>query len=128
MPTIEPRPLVYVAGPYSYPDPITNVRRAALAGMELYRSTGVAVIIPHTSALIDLVYPMPVEDWYRFDLHQLERCDALYRLDGPSSGADDEVEHAHGLGIPVFYESGNLARGLDALRRWADQWGKGAAA
>jgi hypothetical protein len=107
-------PLVYIAGPYGS-DPVGNTRRAVEAGMGLYRS-GVAVpLIPHTSLVADLVCPMPAEDWYAYDLHLLERCDAVWRLPGESDGADAEVVHALEQDIPVFGER-------EALLKWAKEW------
>jgi hypothetical protein len=103
-------PLIYIAAPYGS-DPVGNTRRAVEAGMGLYR-LGVAVpLIPHTSLVADLVCPMPAEDWYTYDLHLLERCDAVWRLPGDSKGADAELERAVELGIPVFFDR-------DALLTW----------
>ena len=33
----------------------------------------------------------------------LEKCDAVYRIDGASKGADQDVEVAKRRGLPVFY-------------------------
>jgi hypothetical protein len=96
------KPLIYIAGPYSDPDPVLNTRRAIDAGMEVFDS-GVAVpLIPHLTLLAHLVDPRPVEQWYRLDLGQLEHCSALLRLSGESSGADKEVDRARELVLPVF--------------------------
>ncbi|MGC4050634.1 MAG: hypothetical protein QM757_14760 [Paludibaculum sp.] len=72
------------------------------------------MIVPHITITTHLVDPRPVEYWYAFDLDQLEHCDAVLRLPGPSIGADNEIEHAEGLGIPVFYDQ-------DDLVAWAHQ-------
>lgn len=107
-------PLVYIAAPYAS-DPVANTRRAIKEGMNLYL-LGVAVpLIPHTSLILDLVCPMPAEDWYAYDLHLLERCDAVWRLPGESTGADAEMVHALERDIPVFGER-------DALLAWAREW------
>ncbi len=37
------------------------------------------------------------------DFAWLESCDVVLRLDGESSGADREVEHAKNKGIKVVY-------------------------
>lgn len=97
--------LIYIAGPYTEPDPIMNVRRAVSVGMELWRTGQVAVLIPHLSMFAHLVMPQPIDEWYAFDIDQLEHCDALYRLDGASHGADMEVAFAEAQNIPVFAES-----------------------
>lgn len=114
------KPLVYVAGPYSS-DPVANTRRAIGVGMSIYDTGLSGAVVPHTSLLADFLDPRPVEDWYRFDLIQLEHCDAVYRLLGESTGADREVEHARRLDIPVFYEtSRNWLAG--ALTGWLEGW------
>lgn len=100
-------PLTYIAGPYSS-DPVANTRRAIEAGMALYATGLVVPLIPHLSLLLDLVCPMSVADWYAYDLHLLERCDAVLRLPGESTGADAEVVHALERGIPVFGERAAL--------------------
>ena len=46
------------------------------------------------------------------DLAWIERCDALLRMPGESSGADREVEHARAHSVPVFHSRG-------ALYQWA---------
>lgn len=98
----ERKPLVYIAGPYTNPDPVENTHRAIKAGMEVWE-WGLAVpIIPHLSLLAHVVQPRGVDYWYDLDLAQLDHCDALVRLPGESTGADREVEHAKARGIPCF--------------------------
>jgi hypothetical protein len=115
------RPLVYIAGPYTHPDPVANTRRAIGVGMGLYDRTDCGVIIPHLSLLSEMIDPRPVDDWYRFDLRILDHCSALYRIAGDSTGADAEVAHAQALGLPVFHEArpGLLA---DDLLAFIDRW------
>lgn len=95
------KPLVFIAGPYTHPDPIDNVHRA-IAVAQAVEATGCAVIIPHLSMLWHLVAPQPIDVWYRRDLDVLEHCDALVRFTGPSTGADNEMRFAHRQSIPVF--------------------------
>jgi hypothetical protein len=106
------KPLVYIAGPFAS-HPTHNTHAAIQAGMALWQTGRVAVLIPHTSLVADLVVPMPAEDWYAFDLDQLAHCDAVLRLPGKSKGADTEVAFAEERGIPVFGDVG-------ALLAWAD--------
>lgn len=113
-------PLVYVAGPYSS-DPVANTRRALDVGASLLDDNHCVPFVPHQSLIFDLVHPRPVADWYRIDLVILERCDAVYRLLGESTGADREVAHARRLGIPVFVET-NPAWLPGDLTRWLDRW------
>jgi hypothetical protein len=95
------RPLIYVAGPYSS-NPVHGTRAAIMAGTELEVAFDVGIVIPHLSLLWDIVCPAPVETWYVRDFDLLERCDALVRLTGKSTGADNEVNYARRCCIPVF--------------------------
>lgn len=106
------KPLVYIAGPYSKPDPVLNTRRAIDAGMRLWDTGKATPLIPHLSLLAHLVSPRPEETWYALDLEQLGRCDAVWRLPGESVGADAEELHASGRGIPVLDS-------FDAILGWA---------
>lgn len=105
------KPLVYVAGPYSKPDPVLNAHTAIKAAeeIELY---GYDVFIPHLSLLWHLVSPAPYERWCERDNAVLRRCDAVVRLSGHSPGADAECELARSLGIVVVPFSGP---GMEAL-------------
>ena len=95
------KPLVYIAGPYSKPDPVENMHRAIKIADGLL---DVCVpFIPHLTGTWHMVSPKPYPEWLALDLAYLERCDAVYRFPGESSGADGEVEEAKRLGIPVFY-------------------------
>lgn len=113
-------PLVYIAGPYTEPDPVTNTRQAVEMGLEIRSRLGVAVIIPHTSMLSDLMFPQELDYWYKYDLDILHACDAVIRLIGYSEGADREVEFALEERIPVF----NLSQASDweDLQKWRARW------
>lgn len=115
------KPLVFISGPYTHPDPITNTRHAIVTGSQLYHRGHVVPFIPHLTMLWHLVTPQPVEYWYELDLHHLERCDAVLRLPGESTGADREVTHAHELGIPVFTPT-EPRLDLTVIDDWARSW------
>lgn len=91
------RPVLYVAGPYTNPDPVINTHAACRVGTALIEHTTWIPMIPHTSLLWHAVTPRPVEFWYALDLALMERCDAIVRLPGPSVGADNEVRVAREL-------------------------------
>jgi hypothetical protein len=112
-----PKPLIYLAGPYTHPDPVENTHRAIKAGMGLWETGKVAVIIPHLSLAAHLVAPRDLDYWYAFDIDQLAHCQALYQLDGPSRGVEREVAYAREHRIPVFGENER-----DQLLTWADAW------
>lgn len=102
------RPLVYVAGPYTTPDPVENTNRAIRIADDLYASGLVVPVLPHLSMLWHAVIPHPYEFWLAYDLELLSVCDAVYRFEGLSSGADGEVDAAEKSGIPVFRDRWEL--------------------
>lgn len=106
------RKRIYVAGPYSKGDSVVNTRRAISVG-SLLLERGFAPFVPHLMMFWHLCEPQEYETWLAYDFEWVAACDGLLRLDGPSSGADREVELAMRLGIPVFYS-------LDTL--YAYQW------
>lgn len=114
------KPLVYIAGPYTSPDPVLNVRRAVKMG-ERVAASGAVPIVPHLSMLWHLVSPQEIDYWYQYDLEILLHCHALIRLVGASPGADREVEFAERAGIPVFVDGPAESFWVPFLA-WQDQW------
>ena len=111
------RPLVYIAGPYTHPDPPLNVR-AAIEWGEGVERLGCDVVIPHLSMLWHLVSPAPIERWYARDLAVLARCDALVRFPGASTGADAEVDFAQERDIPCFVVGEDRGAFWRAFTEW----------
>lgn len=99
--------LVYIAGPISS-DPLGGTRNAILAAAQL-RAMGFGFICPHLSVLMEMVSPQGYASWMELDLELVGRADAVLRLPGESSGADDEVNHAYKIGIPVYRDLRQLA-------------------
>lgn len=93
---------VYVAGPYTKPDPAINTRNAVLVADEL-RENGLIPFVPHLTHLWHLISPADYEVWLKYDFEWIGKCDALLRMPGESSGADREIGVATALNIPVFY-------------------------
>lgn len=93
---------VYVAGPYTKPDPCINTNTAIKAGDHLWQ-LGFVSFVPHLTHLWHTVSPHPYQDWLDYDMEWLNVCHAVLRLAGASSGADAEVVEARKLSIPVFY-------------------------
>jgi hypothetical protein len=93
---------IYVAGPYTKGDVAINVRNAFEAANEL-ADLGFAPFVPHSTHFWHMMFPRPYEFWLDLDNQFLPFCQAVLRLEGPSSGADKEVELAKSLGIPVFH-------------------------
>jgi hypothetical protein len=102
------RPVVYVAGPYSNPDPVENTHKAIKVGDVLLGSGLVVPMIPHLTHTWHLVSPKPYPEWLEVDLHLMACCDAVYRFRGASSGADAEVAEAERLFLPVFHNLADL--------------------
>ncbi|HET7325997.1 MAG TPA: DUF4406 domain-containing protein [Nocardioidaceae bacterium] len=115
---MEAWPLVYVAGPYTHPDPVLNVRVAVKAAEDLIAHR-VVPLVPHLSHLWHLVSPQPYNWWLAYDLALLARCDAIYRIPGDSAGADGEVEWAQAEGMPVLWSLDEVSRFASACREAA---------
>ena len=94
---------VYIAAPYTHPDPVMNTREAVLAGEEiLQRTMDWLPFIPHLFHLWHLISPHPYSFWMQMDADWMLACQALVRRGGPSEGADKDMMQAASLGIPVF--------------------------
>lgn len=93
---------VYVAGPYTHPDPVVNTR-AAIDAAEVLLAAGYVAIVPHLSLFQHLVHPHDIDYWYDLDLRLMRRCDTMLRLPGPSLGADNEAAFAESIPIPVVF-------------------------
>lgn len=100
---------VYVAGPYTKPDPAVNVKRALDAGAEL-SSRGYVPYIPHLTHFRHMHSPADYEQWMREDFAWLKQCHVMLRLGGESSGADREHAYANRIKIPVVHSIDELDR------------------
>ena len=111
-------PLVYNAGPYTLDDPVRNTHTAMKLWHEM-RTEGVVVpFCPHWSMFQQFLEPISYEEWIAYDRNIISRCDALFRIPGLSKGADNEVDYARSLEMPVF-------RSKTYLYAWARKWSKG---
>ncbi len=93
---------VYIASPYTKGDVAVNVKRQLDCADELM-TLGFAPFAPLYSHFQHMAHPRPYEEWLRIDLEWITVCQCLLRLDGESSGADNEVQFAYGRNMPVFY-------------------------
>ena len=96
------KPKVYIASPYTLGDVAVNIRTQIDAADELM-TKGFVPFVPLYSHFQHMIHPRPYIDWVEIDLEWVGACDCLLRLPGESSGADDEIEFAEHLGIPVYY-------------------------
>ena len=92
---------IYIAGPYTKGDTAENVRNAIYAGNFL-ANKGHAVFIPHLTHFWHMLIPNGYDFWMKQDEIWLRECDAVYRIDGESAGADKECEIARSLGMPIY--------------------------
>lgn len=85
------KPLVYIAGPITLPEPMENVHRAMKVATRLRDSDLVVPFVPHTTCIWHMIQPASYETWLAYDFEIIRHCDALLRTDGESAGADREV-------------------------------------
>ncbi len=99
------RPLIYMAAPYTRPEPVANTHAVCKVAMFVYEQTNWCPVVPHLSLLWHAVTPREEAHWYEYDLHLLRKCDAIVRLPGFSIGADGEIAFAkeHGIEIVEFF-------------------------
>jgi hypothetical protein len=103
--------MIYLASPYSHPDPVVREQRfqAACRATAALLRAGEAVFSPivHGHPLADYGLPTGWEFWERFNRTFLERCDevVVLMLDGwrQSVGVQAEIRIAQELGKPARY-------------------------
>ena len=99
-------PLIYIAAPYTIPDPVENTHHACQIADALLEA-GFTPLIPHLSLLWHLVSPKPYGVWLAYDRELLKRCDVVLRVPGSSAGATLECTLADALEIPVIRPPSN---------------------
>lgn len=114
------KPLVYVAGPIAS-NPWGCVR-GALDAARIIEAAGCVAYLPQLSVLAEIVQHRQYEDWVAHGLEMVSRCDAVYRINGISSGADREVELATALGKPTWFDGPHA---LEQMTNFVDRWNKG---
>lgn len=100
---------IMIAGPYSSGgategDRAANLRAMNLAAVQVFRRghipiIGVSLALPVIESATGDAFDemmMPIS------LAAAERCDAVLRIGGPSTGADQEVASFQARGLPVF--------------------------
>lgn len=105
---------IYVAGPYTKPDPCINTNTAIVWG-NAFMALGAVPFVPHLTHFWHTVSPKPYETWLDYDNQWIPCCDAIYRFPGESSGADKEGALAKSLGIPVFTD-------FEAVKSYINRW------
>ena len=102
---------VYITGPYTLGDPVENIQ-AMVYLAERVKDNGYMPIVPLLNHLWHLVSPHTREFFTEMRMGLLERCDAIYRMDGESKGADAEVLRMQEMEKPVFHSMRQLVQGM----------------
>jgi len=100
--------LIYLSGPYTYPDPVYNTH-LAIKEADRVLALGHTPLIPHLNLVWQMASPKPYDEWLQIDLEIMSHCDVVYRFGGESHGADVEVREAVEIGLPVIYSLDKLA-------------------
>jgi len=115
---------VYVAGPLSTNADLNkiaeNVSHAVAVGGRLI-SLGYAPFVPHLTLYWHILDPRTWREWMEVDKAWVLASDALLRLPGASTGADQEVKWAHEAGIPVYPNIDSLDRQLGGREACRDR-------
>src|SRR5687767_10165362 len=123
--------MIYLASPYSHPDPSIREQRfhAACRTMAALIRAGHRVFSPvaHTRALTAYGLPTDWRFWEPHDRAYLERCEevVILTLEGwdASRGVQAEIQIARELGIPVRYLASEDAAVAPTLARVAEEAG-----
>ncbi|HXH21718.1 MAG TPA: DUF1937 family protein [Dehalococcoidia bacterium] len=115
--------MIYLASPYSHPDPAVRERRfrTACRLAAAFLRAGMLVFSPiaHSHPLVEFGLPTDWRFWERYDRAHLERCDevVVLMMDGwkESAGVQAEVRIARELGKPVRFLGVEEAHGSPTL-------------
>lgn len=121
--------MIYLASPYSHPDPAVREERyrAACHAAAALLLAGQPVFSPiaHSHPLVDYGLPADWSFWQRYDRELLARCDevVVLMLAGwrESVGVREEIRIARELGKPVRYLVPELPRVSPTLAQVASE-------
>lgn len=95
--------LVYIAGPYTKPDPNHNVHRTVMVAETLI-DAGLIPYVPHLHHLWDTISPHNWQYWMRIVTAIIPRVDVMLVLPGESRGAELEQVIAAKHQIPIYFD------------------------
>lgn len=78
-----------------------NVTHGLLA-MRTLSEAGYAPLCPHLTSYVADMIPKPHAGWLQIDLPWVRVADVVFRIDGPSVGADCEGVMAEACTVPVY--------------------------
>jgi hypothetical protein len=105
---------IYVAGPYTTGDQFENVGKAIDVAEQVMAVGGVP-FCPHLAAFWNMKHPHTWQEWMDFCLCWVGKCDCVLRMPGASKGADQEVEYAKRLGLPVFFSVEEMVSSMNLV-------------
>jgi len=95
---------IYIAGPYTKGDVAVNVNKAIQAADKLI-AKGHLPYVPHLTHFWHIVSPKPYDFWIFLDSTIVRHwAEAILRLEGVSSGADNEMDIARSIGLTTYYD------------------------
>ena len=100
---------IYIAGPYSQGNTMDNIQKACLVA-EILADSDYVPFVPHLMAFMHLQGQRPEGYWKAIGLAWVDRCDAVFRMEGESPGADAECQRALEQGKAVHYTLKGLLR------------------
>jgi nucleoside 2-deoxyribosyltransferase len=109
---------VYIASPYTLGDQARNVYESLEVGNQLIE-LGFCPFCPLLTHFQHMMFPQDYDKWLKLDFEWLKQCDCVLRITGESKGADEEVQLAESLNIPVFYYQNNIINDLIELIQWS---------
>ena len=95
------RKLLYLAAPYTAPDPVENTHWVGKVGMYVFEAGEFLPFVPHLNLSWHFIVPRSPQFWYELDFEYLKHCDSIVRLPGFSPGADLEMEFAEREGMEI---------------------------
>ena len=113
--------LILIAGPYRSSTNgnaaliASNLHRLEEAALEVYRlghmpMIGEWVALPLAAAAGSKELGDPISETFLYPVANrlIRQCDAVYRIEGASQGADADVHLAEELGLPVYRSTGDI--------------------
>lgn len=103
---------IYIAGPYSSPDPEVNTLRVIEYADLIIEggkkdNTEFVPFVPHLCHWWEMKgQPKPYLEWLNYTINWLKKCDFMFVIQ-ESPGVLEEMKVAEELGIPVFKCEGN---------------------
>ncbi len=113
--SISSKKRVFIASPYTKPDPCINVNISSKVLSDLLDDGKCIPVTMLWTHFFHSIHPRSYESWLFYCMSFIPICDAMLVLPGESSGKDREVEIAKSLGKPIFYSKEELYSWIDGI-------------